>query len=258
MALDTFSKFYFGYTITSANRNLNFSEGGGELTAILEIGAFTLTEILAVVKTAMDSAGALTYTVTTDRDSRKITIAATGTFELLLSTGSQIGTSPFSLLGFTSGVDLTGSASYEGSSESGSQYLPQVTLQDFVTSDDFQETIDANVNEAASGNLEIIGFGIRKFVLMSFKVITNLPMDGHFIKNNVTGLEDARAFFQVIVQKGPIEFMVDRDDTATFQKVILESTPTSSNGTGYRLVELTKNNVRDIFEINGLKFRVVE
>ena len=57
MSVDTFSIFYFGTEITEDNQNLNFNEGGPELTAVLEIGSHTHTELETIIKTALDTAG---------------------------------------------------------------------------------------------------------------------------------------------------------------------------------------------------------
>lgn len=256
MAIGTHSVFYYGFTITSANKFLNFDEGSGELTAELSVGSYTMTEMLAVVKNAMDTIGTDTYTVSVDRDTRKFTISSTGTFSLLLSTGSQVGVSPFSLLGFTSGSDTTTAASHTGSSGAGSEYVTQFFLQDYVGEDDFKEKIDSKVNESASGNLEVVNFGTRSFTEFSLKYITDEPGDGNAILNNSNGVADARSFLQEITQKRSVELMIDKDSRSTFVKLVLESTPTSRSGTAYKLNELVKSGLRGYYEINSLKFRV--
>ena len=256
MAVDTFSIFYYGYEITKENQNLNFSEGGGELTAVIDIGPHTLSELLVKMKTALDAAGALTYTVTADRSTRKITIAASGTFEILVSSGSQIGTGPFSVLGFT-GADRTGAATYEGDSVSGDFYAPQFKLQDYVASTDFQEKVQPSINESASGKVETISFGTREFIVMSIKYINDYALNADVIKDNATGIADARRFFQEITRKVPFEFMEDISTPSTFEKVIVETMPGNNRGTGYRMVELVGNGLKGFFEINTIKLRVV-
>lgn len=256
MAVSTFSIFYYGFEINSDNKFMNFDEGGGELTATLQQGSFTLDEMRTVIKTAMDAVGGDTYTISIDRSTRKITISSTGTFSLLLSSGTQIGASPFTLLGFTSTSDTASASSHTGTSGAGFIYEPQFVLQDFIDDGNFQEKIDAKVNESANGVLEIINFGTRKFIEFSMKYITSLtPQDGKVIKNNPNGLADAQAFLQEITKKNPIEFMQDISDRDTFEKLVLESTPTSRTGSGYRLKELFSKNLPDYFEINRLKFR---
>ncbi len=199
-----------------------------------------------------------TFTISVDRTTRKITIASdTTTFDLLISSGSQSTTSPFSLLGFTGSLDLTGSMSYTGDSGAGSEFQPQFILQDFTDSENFQETIDATVNESASGEIEVVGFGTRKFIEFSLKFISDLAQDGKVIKNNPNGVLNAQQFMQDLVQKNPVEFMPDISDRATFKKLLLESTRTARDGTGYKLEELTRQNLPGYFEINNLRFRVL-
>ena len=255
MAVSTHSVFYYGYEITDSNKYFNFDEGAGELSAVLEIGAFTLTELLVILKTALDAVGSDTYSVSVDRTTRVITISSDGTFSILLSTGTQVGTSVFGLLGFTDSSDTATLASHVGSVASGFEYIPQFWLQDFISDDDFQEKIDSKVNESASGALEVFNFGIRKFTEMSFKFITDIAQDGHIIRNNPSGVSDMRLFLQDITKKNPIEFMIDFDSRNSFKKLVLESTPTSKEGTAYKLVELVKNNLPDYYEFNGIKFR---
>lgn len=69
------------FDIDSTNNTLLFNEGGATLTATLSGGNYTISTLATEIKTQMDSAGALTYTVTVSSDN-KITIAATGAYEL--------------------------------------------------------------------------------------------------------------------------------------------------------------------------------
>jgi len=257
MSIETFSIFYFGTEITEDNRNLNFDEGGPELSAVLEIGSHTHTELETVLTTALDAAGALTYTVTFNRTARTYTIAATGTFALLISSGSQIGTGTFTLLGFT-GADVTGAATYTSNTTSAQIYEPQFKLQDYVSEDDQQEKIDPSVNEAATGDLEIIAFGIRKILDANIRFATNRDMSlTGVIKNNATGVADLRTFMQTIIDKGPFELMEDIGNRTLFKKVLLESTPESPQGTAYRLKELSmQNGPTGFFDTGLLRFRV--
>ena len=106
MSLLTHSKFYYGYEVTPAALYLDFDEGGGELTATLEIGSYTLTEFVAEVARALNEAGANTYTVTVDRATRIITIAADSSTDLLVEAGSHLGTTAWGLLGFTTNASI--------------------------------------------------------------------------------------------------------------------------------------------------------
>lgn len=72
----------FAIDIDSTNNQLKFSEGGSTLTATLTNASYSLSSLCSEIKTQMDAAGALTYTVTVNSDS-EITIASTGNFSLV-------------------------------------------------------------------------------------------------------------------------------------------------------------------------------
>jgi len=259
MSIETNSIFYYlDEDIDTTNQYINFDEGGGELSATLTGGSYTHTTLATVVKTALDAAGGQVYTVAFDRDTRKYTISATSNFSLLINTGSQIGSSPFTLLGFT-GADLSGTNTYTSNTEAGSAYEPQFILQSFVDDDDNQDKIDATVNEASDGSVEVIAFGTRYIYQMNIKYATDRDVTASgWIKNNSSGVSDLRSFMQRIINKVPFEFIPDIATRATFDKVILESTPESRQGTGFRLKELSLNGgPTGFFESGVIRLRVV-
>lgn len=108
------------YNIDS-NTAFIFSEGAGNLTATLTSGGYSLTSgpttLVTLIQTAMNAAGANTYSVTYNQNTYKITIARTAgaaTVELRFSTNDatkKLGT----MLGFGES-DLTGATTYTGSS----------------------------------------------------------------------------------------------------------------------------------------------
>lgn len=257
MALDSFSVFYYGHEITVINNFINFDEGSGELSAELAVGFYSLTEFTDEVESALNDVGTLTYTVSANRNTRLITISATGSFDLLFSTGSQAATSTYELLGFTAS-DFTSASSYVGSASSGLIYKPQFKLQSYVDADDNLNFVDSSVNQSANGRVQVIRYGTERFYEMNFKYLTNLLMDGKVILNNPTGIEDIRSFMDYIVNKSPIEFMPDVGDRSTFYTVLLESTSDSKNGTGYKLREMVNENVPNIYETGVMKFRLLE
>lgn len=253
----TWSKFNYGFQITSSNNSLDFSEGGPQLTAVVESGDYTLGEFAEVVAAAMSSVGALDYTATINRNTNVITISATGTFSILLATGTSIGVSFASLMGFTQVVDLTSAATYTGASAAGFQYYPQFLLQSYVPPELYKKSADATINKAASGRVEIIRFGVEQFIEMDIKFITDLPMDNVVIKNNPSGLQDALDFLDDITQKAKFEFVPDVDTPSEFYEVILESFPGFDNGAGFKLKELFAQNLPDFYETGVIKLRVV-
>lgn len=257
--INTFSAFYYGTTVSDSNFRLPFSEGGPELGAELEFGGYSLSEITVEVKRALDLAGAQEYTVSVDRNTRIVTISAAGNFELLLSSGSTVATSVFSLIGFTQGSDLTGSNSYSGISGAGSVYLPQGKLQSYVDKEDSQSASQGTVHKSASGQVEAVTFGTDKFYEMDMRWTNNYGEKIPGLLNpNSTGVEDLRAFMQEITRKGRFEFMPDVDDKSTFDKVILERTAESAQGTAYKLKEQFNIGLPGYYDTGVLTLRVVE
>lgn len=257
MSLTTFSVFYTSLTIDSTNNKINFNEGSGELTATLDSGTYSLTDLMTAVKTAMDAVGTLVYTVSVDRDSRIVTISSTSNFDLLISTGTNVPVGAWTILGFTGGADLTGATTHSGSTAIASEYIPQFILQDYIPSGYDREKISPTINESADGTIEVVSFGTRDFITCSFKFITDKVTDGKIIRYNPTGVADFRAFMDNAIEKGTLEFMPDKDNRSTYFSVILETTPTNANGTGYMLNELVGSNLPFFYEINKVKFRVV-
>lgn len=260
MSLLTHSKFYYGHTITADNQNLDFDEGSGELTAVLEIGSYTLTEFVAELQRALRAVQvSRVFTVSVNRSTRVITISATGgNFSLLAATGSHIGTGVFTLAGF-SAVDLSGAATYAGDGASGSEYATQFIAQSHIASEDFQSATDATVHKSASGRVEVVRFGVEKFVQINLRFITSRALGAASpIRENLTGVEDARLLMQYLTTKARVEWIEDEDTPGTFESVILESTEENKDGIAYRLKEQYGQGLPGFFETGILKFRVVD
>jgi len=255
--ISNFSCFYYGYEVTAENNTLDFNEGAGELVATISVGSHTATEFCQALKTALDAAGALTYTVNFNRLTRKITVSATGNFSLLKTSGDHVGASPWSLMGFTQVGDLSGAATYTGATASGDAYYPQFKLQDYVGPEDLQQAVDAVVTKSASGRPEVYKFGIEKFIEMNLMFATDIAQSGP-IQSNPTGVDDLRRFMQFLITKAPCEFMESVSDLNAYYTVMLESTQESQNGVGYRLREMYDKGLPGYFQTSKLKFRVLE
>jgi len=257
MSLTTFSVFYYDFEIDSDAYQISFDEGAGELTADVDFGSYTPTELAVAIKTAMDATGLLTYTVTFNRADRNFTISSTAAFDLLVSSGASA-VKAFSRFGFT-GADLTGLSTYTGG-ESGDAYFPQFILQDHVSSDNWQSLIKPSVNLTASGQVEVIRFGVEKFIQMNIKYITDLANapDGKAIRKNPTGVADLQRFLQFVTLKKRVEFMPNELARSTFQTVLLETTDKEKDGTGYLLKELYDKGLPNIFETGKLVWRLIE
>lgn len=254
----TYSAFYYGHTVTDLNRSIDFSEGAGELQATLNIGAYTLTDYLAEIKRAIESVGALDYTVTVNRATRVITIAASGTFSLLTSSGTRQGSSAYPMMGF-SGADKTGMASYSAQGASGFAFYPQYYLQDYIDAENDQSAVDAAVHESASGRLEVVKFGNRKIMQCNVRWQTDdNPTPHPDIKTQTNAVTNLREFLIYATTKAPMEFMVDEGVPNSFISVILESTPASNQGVGFKLVEKYSEGLPRIFDSGILRFRKIE
>jgi hypothetical protein len=256
--INTYSKFYYINPVDDGNFYLNFDEGSGELTAQIETGSYTPTDLAVAVAAALNDIGVNTYTVTFNRSTRTYTIASTVNFSLLTSTGTNVGSDIFSLLGFT-GADRTGASTYTGNVQGAFEYEPQFKLQSYVDQEDLQKAVSASINKSASGIIEVVKFGTEKFFEFNLMFITDIDqgVDGP-IKTNLSGVSDVRQFLRFAIQKHEIEFIPDVGDVATFYKILLESTDEEKNGTGYRLKELYTKNLPGYYETGKLVFRYVE
>ncbi len=102
----------FPLNVISSNNKIDFKEdGGGELTASIVIALYTTATLLTAIKTALEAAGAGTYTVTYSTVTSKLTIAVAGAVtnvQLLLATGTNIAEAFYKWTGYS--VTDTGSA----------------------------------------------------------------------------------------------------------------------------------------------------
>jgi hypothetical protein len=115
------------YPINANNNIVTFDEGGGSLTATLTANSYTGSELASHLKTQMDAAVGAgdTYTVTYDSQSKKLTIASTGTYFFV----SGVANHAFDELGITT-LDDAAAASRTSDvpiNVSGSQYVDIVT-----------------------------------------------------------------------------------------------------------------------------------
>ncbi len=263
MTIKTYSAWTYGHTITDNNKFLEFEEAvSGVLIAELNVGSYSLSGYVSEIARAMNAASLnVTYTTILDRATRKVTINGTSTFSLLINSATTAPQSTYSLAGFN-GADLTGSASYEGDSPSGSLFEPQFLLQDFVDFDIDQRANNVTVNETPSGIIEVIKYGDVNFMSCNITLQKNQSPDeprskGNIIKYSQTGYTDLLNFVRYAVTKAPIEFIPDLDNPNSFTKCLLESTPSERTGTGFRLRELYPQGLADWFETGTIVFRKI-
>lgn len=257
MSLKTHSKFYFGYEVSGDACNIDFKEGAGaQLTAVLKIGSYTLTDFVSELSRALNAIGTQTYTVSVDRTTRFITISAASAFTLLIASGTHLGTTAYGVAGFT-GAD-TGSGTSHTGGAAGSSYSTQFILQSHIDPADFQDVTYGTVNKSASGKVEVMSYGTESFMQGDFRYINNFDHGSSApIRYNPTGIENLRTFMQYLVTKAPVEFMADETNPGSFISLLLESTPDDQNGLKYKLKEMYSQNLPGYFETGPLVFRVL-
>lgn len=255
--LPKLSVFYYGILITKANQNMNFDEGGGELTAVLPIGDYTHSEIVVEIAKAFTLAGAQDYTCTFNRTTRKITIAAPLTFDLLTNTGSQVGTSPWTLFGYNTAADQTGAITYTAANAAGSEYRPQIILGDYIQPEDYEVKESAVVSMSTNGIVQTLQFGDGQRMQCNIRGATDLTnqLTNDLFYENATGVADFRTFMKYLITKSKIEFMPDVDTRSTFHKLLLESTPADKSGTKFTIKNM--DGAQKHFESGTLMFRKV-
>lgn len=257
MALKTHSKFFYGHKVDENNNVINFKEGAGpELTASIPVGSYTLTKFLDVVVAALNAASSLDWAYTVNRSTRIVTITSSGTASLLFASGSNFLNTPASLLGFPQ-ADILDQTSFVGSFGTGSEYSPQFPIQDYKGKDKNKKLVNAVVTKSASGdNVSVQSFGVNRMIKGNFKFITNQPTDG-LLRNNPQAVEEVIAFMDYAVEKNPIEFMEDENKPDEFDKVYLESSGSSPDGTAFELTEYVDRNLPEFYETGLLTFKVI-
>ena len=255
--ITTFSKFYYGIEITFDNCKLDFNEGAGELTATLELGTYTPTEIAQEVEDQLNATGLLTYTVAFNRSTRILTITASSSMTLLKNTGTNAADSAYATLGFTTASNATGT-SFVAPNVCCSVYSPQYVLQSYVAVEDMIEQLHCTVNETVTGVQELITYGDMRMMKCNITFITDIaqPSDGPIL-NNASGLSDARTFLRWIAKKNKIEFMPDKNTVSTFLNLVIDSAATSKEGTTMYLKEMYSKGLVGYFETDTLTFREI-
>jgi len=254
--IKTMCQFYYGHTVNETNFWLDFQEGTDPaLSAKVAIGEYTITDFCSAVARAMNLVGTFDYSVTVNRSTRIITILGTGSFKVLPVTGVNSSKSVLPLLGIVADTALATTA--VGVSASGFSWRPQFLAQDFVDFEDQQDAVDGVSRESTSGKTESVRFGTVKTMDANFTYITDVPQSNGLIENNPTAVSEARQFLEYATTKADLEFMPDRDSVSVFTKCLLDSSPGSKNGIGFKLQELYSRGLVGYFETGVLKFRKI-
>jgi hypothetical protein len=257
MAITTTPVFYYIESVGLNNRFIDINEGSGELSTIIPPSGYSPTELAVQIQTQLNLTGTQFYTVTFNRDERTYTISAPSNFDLLVSSGTNAGLSVYQTIGFL--TDQTGTNTYTSEQITGSEYIPQFPLQDFRGFEDNEDGVDASVNEAASGVVEVITYGRRRFMSFNIKYIKDgQPCSDSIYGDDPNAVQNARDFLSFCIGKARLEFMKDNNDRTTFDTILLEKTRKSSKGTAYELRELYNENLLGYYETGRLEFRKIE
>jgi len=250
------SVFYYGGTIDSSNRYISFDEGGPELNGTLNLGDYTLTELLNEVARAMNVVSSNNYELTMNRTTRIVTISGDSVFTLKVVNGSTIDSSVYGLIGFS--VNRGGGTYYTSGTACGFEYSPQFFLQGYVPTADNKEALEGKTSVSGSGVVQVATFGDVQYMECNIVYITNqFQASGSAIENNSTGLEDARTFMDNLITKAKVEFMEDRDNRGVYEDLMIESTPANKKGIGYKIKQLLSAKLYGYYQTGNLKFRKI-
>lgn len=256
MALSTYSKFQYGWEITTANRYIDFDDGSVK-SFMIAVDKYSPTELAQELASKFNANSSLDFTVTYDSVTRTFAISASASFELLFLTGTNNAETACAVFGFNK-LDLSGDDSYVSDFASGVEYSPQFILQSYMPTSNNRRAIDGIVNKSASGVIEVIKFGNERFMSCEMLFITNIVQDSSsIIRTNKTGVEDFISFIEWCTDKGSVAFFED-ENLESSQDLILESTEKDQKGLDYELKENYDKGLPEYFSSGKLTFRLVE
>lgn len=257
MAIKNHSVFYFGHEVTDANNLIPFKDGtSAEKIAQVPVGFYTFTKFVEVVVASLNAASTLEWTYTIDRNTRKVVLQSSGFASLLFASGSVGLNSPYELLGFNR-EDYVLQSIFIAENASGKEYRPQFPLQDYSPKEKNKELVSAVVSKSATGDtVSVQSFGVNRYIKFNIKYITNTSTAG-VLRYDFSAVEKATEFMDYIINKAPIEFMESELDLSVFDKVYLEATSESPNGTEYMLKEYYDRGLPDFYETGLLTFKVI-
>lgn len=256
MGLKALSSFLYGHKIDNIEHFISIDEGGGELTINLTPSGYTFSELATELQRALNAGGTLDYVVTADRATFKFTITASSSFDLLAGSGLYASQGAWAVIGFDMS-DKTGMTTYTSDNQTGSLWKPQLPLFNYSPTIHRVGSLQATQDESGSGMVEVVSFGTVNYMDFEMRYITDRVDKPDLIELNRSGVEDAMAFLNYARLKNRVEFMEDRDDVSTFEKLILQKTANSGQGLEVQLYEMTSQNLQDYYETKSLSFRKV-
>lgn len=253
MALTTKSLFLYGLQVTDDNKSLDFkiSGGGDTLQATLQLGYYSLTDLMEEIERAMTEVDdSNTYTVTADRTisggtENRVTIATSGGFlSLLFGTGPRAATSVAPLIGFAL-TDRTGSTSYTGTSTAGTALEPTLYGYNYIPPD-MKRKVFGSLNISASGLKEAVVFQVQEFFQVQFK-----------FEPQAFVLSDWTDFMTWAMQQRTLEFTPSIASPNTVYNCTLESTSADGKGLAYSFKEMLPE-FPFLYDTGLMTFRIKE
>lgn len=234
MALKKKSAFLYGLEVTANNRSIDFKavSGGPQISASLNLGFYSLTDLITAIAAAMNSADFNNvYTVSVNRTvnsgtENRITISTNGSYlSFLFGSGTRAASTIAPLIGFTS-TDKTGSTTYTGSFSSGTFVLPKEFGYNYIPQE-MNRKVFGSLNITASGDKEAIVFQIQKFFQVQFKYEPEAYV-----------ISDWTPFMTWAIQQKPLEFTPDLSAPSVVLNCTLEKTGADSKGLSYMFKEM--------------------
>jgi len=253
MALRDKSLFLFGFEVNPLNSSLDFrsSMGGPIRLATLQVGFYSLTDLMREIKRAMEAADPLnTYTITADRTvnsgtENRVRIATSGMYlDLLFGSGPRVASSIAPTIGFAA-VDLSAALFYIGTATAGIALVSEYTPYNY-TPPTIQRSIFGAVNIAADGTKEAIVWQVQRFFEMNFKYEPEAKV--------VTDWSDLMTW---AIQQKPLEYTPEVSTPNVFFNCTLESTPEDAKGLAFKMKEMLPDFPFN-YTTGMLKFRVKE
>lgn len=250
MALTSKSLFLYGLQVTTTNRSIDFktSPGGPQINATLSLGFYSLTDLMAEIKNAMESADPYnTYTITANRTysggtQNRVTIATSGSYlSLLFGTGTRAASTAAPLIGFLT-ADQTGATSYTGTLSAGTVVQSTLFGYNYISTNQFKKVF-GSLNVSTTGQKEAIVFQVQEFFEVQFKYEPLTKVE----------LEWAPLLTWMIQQK-PLEFTPEVSNPNFFYVCTLEKTSADGKGLGYHLKEMLPN-FPNLYDTGKLTFR---
>jgi hypothetical protein len=258
MALEQHSKIYYGPRITETNKFIDLVFDGTTYVIELSSGSYTITDLANHVASKINETTGGSFTVTVNRDLRRITFFNLLDFDLLFSSGVNATRSAANLLGFNYN-DYLGDNTYTSVNAVGLSYSTQFYFQSYKSTTQNRKAIDGVINKSASGLVEVIKFGNERFMEGELLFITNIIQNNEsIIRTNTTGVEDYISLIEWMTEKYPFEVMINEANSEEFQKFTLESTEQDSKGLDYELIELYDRSLPLYYRSGKLKFRLME